>query len=212
VIHRLFLLSPASLRGERARLVLNHRARFDLACALRTTNGAPLGEVFSFLSALYFRGKLHYASVFARPPGVLPGVLVITPGDGLLQPHTRVTVNVLERWSDVRVDPHDERYTRPLLRDAHNLAAALADEGPCEVVLLGSIASSKYIELLDDVLERRLRFPAEFVGRGDMSRGGLLLRQADQGRELAYVPIAGAVRHGTRPARLVPRRSRLARR
>jgi hypothetical protein len=111
----------------------------------------------------------------------------------------------------VRVDPQDGRYTRPLLHDAGNLAAALGDQEPCEVVLLGSIASSKYVELLDDVLERRLRFPAEFVGRGDMSRGGLL-RQADQGRELAYVPIAGAVRRGTRPARLVPRQSRLARR
>jgi hypothetical protein len=207
VTHRLFLLSPASLRGKRARLVLNDRARFDLARALRTTGGAPLGEVFSFLSALYFRGKLRYASVFARPPGVLPGVLVITPGDGLLPPHTLVTVNVLQRWSEVRVDPQDERYARPLLRDAGNLTTALGNQGPCEVVLLGSIASSKYIELLDDALEGRLRFPAEFVGRGDMSRGGLLLRQADQGRELAYVPIAGAVRRGARPARLVPRQS-----
>jgi hypothetical protein len=210
VTHRLFLFSPASLRGERARLVLNDRAQFDLARALRTADGASLGEVFSFLSALYFRGKLRYASVFARPPGALPGVLVITPGDGLLPPHTLMTVNVLQRWSEVRVDPQDERYTRPLLRDAGNLAAALGDQGPCEVVLLGSIASSKYIEPLDDVLEHRLRFPAEFVGRGDMSRGALLLRQADQGRELAYVPIAGAVRRGARPARLVPRQSRLA--
>jgi hypothetical protein len=210
VTHRLFLLSPASLRGERARLVLNDRARFDLARSLRTADGAPLGEVFSFISGLYFRGKLRYSSAFARPPGALPGVLVITPGDGLLPPHTLVTVNVLQRWSEVRVDPQEERYTRPLLRDAGNLAAALGDQGPCEVVLLGSIASSKYIELLDDVLERRLRFPAEFVGRGDMSRGALLLRQADQGCELVYLPIAGAIRRGARPARLVPRQSRLA--
>jgi hypothetical protein len=202
----MFLLSPASLRGERARLVLNDRAQFDLARAIRTTGGAPLGKVFSFVSGLYFRGKLRYASVFARPPGILPGVLVITPGDGLLLPHTRVTAKVLQRWSDVCVDPQDERYTQPLLRDASNLAAALREHGPCEVVLLGSIASSKYIELLDHVLEGRLRFPAEFVGRGDMSRGGLLLRQADQGRELAYVPIPGAVRRGARRARLVPRR------
>ena len=187
--------------------MLNDRARFDVARSLRTAAGAPLGEVFSFISALYFRGKLHYASVFARPPCALPGVLVITPSDGLLVPQTRVTVNVLQRWSEVRVDPEDKRYTRPLLRDAGNLAAALGDREPCEVVLLGSIASTKYVELLDDVLERRLRFPAEFVGRGDMSRGALLLRQAEQGCELAYVPIAGAIRRGTRPARLVPRQS-----
>src|SRR5262249_61742093 len=51
----------------------------------------------------------------------------------------------------------------------------------------------------------RLVFPAEFVGRGDMSRGGLLLRSARDRRELTYLPVAGAVRRGVRPARLVPR-------
>ena len=204
--HRLFLLSPASLLGARARLVLNDRARFGLARAVRTPGGVPLGELFSFISGLYFRGKLRYAATFARPPGVLPGVLVITPGDGLLLPHTRVTVNVLQRWAEVRIDPGNARYTEPLLRDAGNLVAALADHPPCEVVLLGSVASPKYVDLLDDALGRRLRFPAEFVGRGDMSRGGLLLRYADEGRELTYVPVEGALRHGTRPARLVPRR------
>lgn len=203
--HRLFLLSPASCRGERAQLVLKDRATVELARTLRTPGGAPIGEVFSFLSGLYFRGKLRYASTFARPPVMLPGVLVITPGDGLLLPHTRVTVHVLHRWAEIRIDPDDARYTRPLLRDARRLSDALAAHPPSEVVLLGSIASPKYVDLLDDVLQQRLRFPSEFVGRGDMSRGGLLLRQADEGRELTYVPVAGAVRRGMRPARLVPR-------
>jgi len=204
VTHRLFLLSPASLHGERARLVLNDRARFDLARSLRTAAGAPLGEVFSFISRLYFRGKLRYSSAFARPPGALPGVLVITPGNGLLPPHTRVTVNVLQRWSEVRIDPQDGRYTRPLLHDAGKLAAALADEGACEVVLLGSVASGKYVEVLQPVFGDRLLFPSAFVGRGDMSRGGLMLRCVDSGDELEYVAIQGAVRRGPRPPKLTP--------
>jgi hypothetical protein len=72
------------------------------------------------------------------------------------------------------------------------------------VVLLGSIASGKYVDLLVSVLGPRLFFPADFVGRGDMSRGGLMLRSVAEGRELDYVPLQGAVRHGSRPARLPP--------
>ena len=34
--------------------------------------GAPIGEVFSFLSSLYFRGKLTYAQRFAAPPTGVP--------------------------------------------------------------------------------------------------------------------------------------------
>jgi hypothetical protein len=34
-----------------------------------------------------------------------------------------------------------------------------------------------------------------------------MLRCADEGRELSYVPVAGAVRHGKRPPKLEPRRS-----
>ena len=45
-----------------------------------------------------------------------------------------------------------------------------------------------------------------FVGRGDMSRGGLLLRHASNGVELDYAPIAGAVLHGKRPPKLPPLR------
>jgi len=67
--------------------------------------------------------------------------------------------------------------------------------------------SASYIELLDDVMESGLRFPAEFVGRSDIGRGGLLLRQADQGCELAYVTIALAVR-GRSPSRLARRHRR----
>jgi hypothetical protein len=99
------------------------------------------------------------------------------------------------------VDPDEERYRQPLLRDLRALAPAW---GEADVVLLGSIASRKYTDLLTAVLGARILFPADFVGRGDMSRGGLMLRCTQEGRELAYVPLVGAVRHGVRPARLTP--------
>ena len=39
------------------------RARFELAQKLQRGEKVPLGEVFSFLSGLYFRGKLAYVHV-----------------------------------------------------------------------------------------------------------------------------------------------------
>jgi hypothetical protein len=107
----------------------------------------------------------------------------------------------LRRYAGVPVDPEERRYRLPLLRDLAALAPAWAE---AEVVLLGSIASAKYVELLTSVLDSRLLFPAEFVGRGDMSRGGLMLRCVEESRELDYVPLLGAARHGPRPARLPP--------
>ena len=70
------------------------------------------------------------------------------------------------------------------------------------MVLLGSIATGKYVDALLDALGPRLLFPTDFVGRGDMSRGGLLLRSAREGRELDYIPVAGALRRGKRPPKL----------
>jgi hypothetical protein len=71
-------------------------------------------------------------------------------------------------------------------------------------VLLGSIASEKYVAVLGSIFGDRLLFPSDFVGRGDMSRGGLLLRAARDGAELAYEPVLGAQRRGKRPPRLTP--------
>jgi hypothetical protein len=175
-----------------------------LAGRLRGPEGAPLGEVFAFISSLYFRGKLAYAQAFARPPAGIEGALVITACDGLRPPGTRVRVGDLERWAGVPVDPDEPRYRRPLLRDLQRLAG---DSGDAAVVLLGSIASEKYVELLSGVFGERLLFPSDFVGRGDMSRGGLMLRAAREGRELEYRPLLGAARRGGRPPRL-PRVSR----
>ena len=197
-----FLLSPARCGGKRADVLLRPRAQFDLAVRLRR-NGAPLGEVFAFMSGLYFRGKLAYARAFAAPPDGLPGVFVITPADGLRPAEAVVTVARIRRWRQVLVDPAERRYCRPLLRDARRLEASTGPE--CRVVLLGSIASAKYVDPLRGVFGNRLCFPREFIGRGDMSRGGLMLRCVDGRQALTYIPIGGAERHGPRPARLEPR-------
>ena len=45
--------------------LLNPAAEFPLALQLRSVEGATIGEVFSFLSGLYFRGKLTYARAHA---------------------------------------------------------------------------------------------------------------------------------------------------
>jgi hypothetical protein len=204
VRRRIFLLSPAHCGGERARLVFNPDARFDLAQRLRAAPGAPLGEVFSFLSGLYFRGKLAYARAFARPPAGRPGVLVITPTDGLVLAEEPVGFERLRRFAEVDTAVANARYMEPLLRDARRLAQGL--DARCDVVLLGSIATGKYLEPLLATFGERLRFPADFVGRGDMSRGGLLLRCARAGVELEYISVGGAVRRGPRPPRLAPAR------
>jgi hypothetical protein len=202
-VSRIFLLSPAHCGGERAALVLNERARFDLALRLRAA-GAPLGEVFSFLSGLYFRGKLGYAHAFARPPAGLPGVYVITPSDGLELPESPVDLDRLRRFGSVDIRADDARYRRPLIRHLRLLAESAGPD--CEVVLLGSIATSKYVDPLIDVLGARLCFPSDFVGRGDMSRGSLLLRHARTRIELDYTTVKGAERRGQRPAPLARRR------
>jgi hypothetical protein len=206
---RIFLLSPASCAGLRARQILSPRARFELALRLRGSSGAPMGEVFSFLSGLYFRGKHTYAHTFARPPEGLPGVLVITAGEGLLPPHEAATPARMRRWSRVSIDAGEPRYRRPLARDARRISEQAGPE--TEFVLLGSIATGKYVDILIRAFGDRLLFPGDFVGRGDMSRGGLMLRCAAEGRELDYVPIVNAVRHGSRPPKLppLPRKSSL---
>ena len=199
---RVFLLSPAHCGGVRARLVLGDRATFDLARRVRVGAGAPIGEVFSFLSGLYFRGKLAYARAFARPPDASVGVYVITPTDGLRPADEPVDLARLRRFASVDIAGDDPRYRMPLDRDARRLAEGIGTDG--EVILLGSIATGKYVEPLLTALGECLRFPLDFVGRGDMSRGGLLLRSARAGTELTYVGIRDAVRRGPRPPRLTP--------
>ena len=199
---RIFILSPASCSGRRVALLFNERADFFLARQLRE-HGATLGEVFSFLSGLYFRGKLTYARAFSGAATGAGEIWTITAGRGLVDPQTIVRLDDLRAFAAVRIDAKEPRYREPLVRDAVALAAKLPAAG--RAVLLGSIASNKYVEILHAAFGDRLVFPQAFVGRGDMSRGGLLLRAVDAGEELAYVPVMGSVRRGAPPARLKPR-------
>ena len=196
---RVFLLSPASCAGKRCAQLLARGAEFALAKRVRD-GGAPVGEVFSFLSALYFRGKLSYAQHFAAPGDGGAGVLVITAGRGLVDPATAITAADLRAFRRVPIDAGEHRYADPLRADAEALRARLP--GDAELVLLGSIATPKYVDVLSAVFGGALCFPGDFVGRGDMSRGGLLLRAARDGVELGYRPVAGAARHGPRAVKL----------
>jgi len=177
-------------------MLLRQTASFELA-RRGQIGDATLGEVFAFCSGLYFRGKLAYSRHFSRGP-TLPGPLVIVPGQGLLPWDTHVGLADLERYGSVPVDLSDARYAETLRKSAEELGNA----HDVEVVLLGSVATGKYVDCLLPVFGDRLLFPADFVGRGDMSRGGLMLRCVAQNQELAYITVAGAVRKGTRPPRL----------
>lgn len=200
--NRIFLLSPASSSGKRAALLLNDRATFDIATRVRSDEGAPLGDVFSFLSGLYFRGKLTYARAFASPPSSeTSGVHLITATDGLLSPTTRVTIEDLERFATVPIEADEPRYRLPLERDAERLAGVVGEE--CDVVLLGSIATRKYVDVLEPIFGDRLLFPMEFIGHGDMARGAMLLKRAASGVQLTYSPVSN-------PLRVRPRRKKEA--
>lgn len=197
--HRLFLLSPAKAGGVRYEMLVRERAGSDLARKLRN-GAATIAEVYTFISGLYFRGKVAYAERFCEPPPGMHPALVIVPGAGLIPPDTVVTIEQLRAIAEI---PVDER--NPAYRDALLQTAKLVDvrSGPkCLHVLLGSVASAKYTNPLLEIFSDRLVFPSDFVGRGDMSRGGLMLRHARSGIELPYVPVRGAVVHGARPPRL----------
>jgi hypothetical protein len=184
-MHRIFLLSPANCAGKRAGFLLRKEARSPLAQRLRSAEGATIGEVYTFMSGLYFRGKLAYARAFASPPDGCVGIQVIVPGLGLRPPDAVIDIDGLRAIARVPVDPKARSFTRPLRRDAADLAERLHSE--TAAVLLGSIATQKYLQPLRKVLGTRLRFPQEFIGRGDMSRGALMLRCAAEGRELTYI-------------------------
>ena len=206
---KIFLLSPANCGGTRAGMIMSAKASFPLAEQMRGGAGAPLGDIFSFVSGLYFRGKLAYARRFANPPDPgdamsSGGIFVITPNAGLRTPETPVTLASFRGFAKASIDITNAAYRDPVERAATSLRDAVGDD--CQVVLLGSIASGKYVEVLQPIFGDNLVFPPAFIGRGDMSRGGLMLRCVADGTELEYVPIAGAVRKGKRPPKLAPLR------
>ncbi|MFN8391773.1 MAG: hypothetical protein U0136_15900 [Bdellovibrionota bacterium] len=203
-MRRVFLLSPARTDGKRAGLLLNDSAKFDLALRLRTTEGAPLGDTFSFLSGLYFRGKLAYAKQFSNAPDSAFGAYSITSSMGLMPVNRLITIGHLRNFASVGIDLSEARYTEPLRASVMELKGA-TDDCDCNVVLLGSVATAKYVDILLEAFGDRLLFPKEFIGRGDMSRGGLLLRAVRAGEELEYVRVSDvAERTGKRPPKLPP--------
>lgn len=191
---RLFLLSPASVTGLRAKMVTSPRAKFDLAVQYRSEGGVPVGDAFAFMSSLYFRGKIAYARRFAVPSPRIggDGIFIITSGYGLVPPDWRLNEERMKRMKKIDVDVSTRNYTKPLKEHAELLKRALEDDD--EVVLLGSIATGKYVDVLRPILGPYLRFPKVFAGLGDMARGGLMLRAARAGKELEYTTL-DAPRH-----------------
>ena len=183
-------------------MILRERAEFELAKKLRSKRGATVAEVFTFLSGLYFRGKIAYANTFACSGDC--GVFVITPTRGLIDARSTITLSDLREFGTVDIDAADPRYKTPLERTVRQLAKNLPPD--CEIILLGSIATGKYVDIFLKHFRERLLFPADFVGRGDMSRGGMMLRCAADRTELRYISVAGAVLNGKRPPKLTPRR------
>jgi hypothetical protein len=184
---RVFLLSPASLNGIRAKQLTSPRATFQAALQYRSPEGVPIAEAFAFMSALYFRGKIAYARHFASADAPGGGIHVIAPGFGMVEPQWRITEERMKKMRRTDVDLKARNYVKPMRESAAALAAAIADD--TEVVLLGSVATGKYVDLLLPVFGSRLRFPRVFAGLGDMSRGGLMLRAVRAGEELEYVTL-----------------------
>jgi hypothetical protein len=195
-VARVFLLSPAKVTGVRAHMLMNPLAPFPLARKLRA-DGLSLAEVFTFASGLYFRGKITYARHFAGPDDI---VRIITTNAGLLPPEHHLTVKALRAFGEVDISEDDPRFRQALLRDARQLAKRLGPDG--QAILLGSIATAKYRNVLLEAFGERLTFPSDFVGRGDMSRGGLMLKAARNNVELPYVPVQGASYKGKRARRI----------
>ena len=191
----IFLLSPAFCGGRRAAILLNPRSAAVTSQALRLGR-LTLGDAFAFMSGLYFRGKLTYATRFGQ-------AYVITPTRGLQPPSMPFNLALLREFAVGEVSLENPIYRSALERDIQRIAKTLK-QGAL-VVLLGSVASGKYVDILLPILGDRLRYPTSFVGRGDMSRGGLLLRSAASGDELEYGPLIAGVRpRGPRPPKLDP--------
>jgi hypothetical protein len=197
-VRQLFLLSPAKVSGARAGYLLNPEAQFPTARAFQR-EGLPLGEVFAFASGLYFRGKLTYARHFVVPTNG-DEIRVITTNRGLLSPDARIGPDDLRAFGSVNIDGEDPRYLDPIRNHGQKLARELDGDGVA--ILLGSIATAKYRDVLLECFGDRLLFPAEFVGRGDMSRGGLLLRCTRENSPLHYTSVQGAILRGRRAPRI----------
>jgi hypothetical protein len=190
---RAFLISPATAHGPRALSLRRPESNSPFARRLRE-EGVPLGDVFSFLSGLYFRGKLEYARTFARSHGDEPGVRIITMTDGLVSPDALISRDDLERYATCA--------------DGASAAVALLEQTAIElsdrlgadadVVLLGSVSTGKYTDLLGPIFGARLLFPRDVLHIGQLARGALFLQRARDRRELEYMSVSDIVRAGRR--------------
>src|SRR5436190_11089823 len=133
-----FLLSPAYCGGRRAGILLNANSEAITAIEFRSGR-MSLGRAFAFMSGLYFRGKLSYAERFGD-------VLVITPTRGLQPPSLPFNLKLLREFAVGDVSLESPDYRRALERDAKALSKRIGDAG--QVVLLGSVASGKYVDVL----------------------------------------------------------------
>jgi hypothetical protein len=190
---RAFLISPATAHGPRAMALRRSGAASPLARRLRA-EGVPLGDVFSFLSGLYFRGKLEYARVFARAPDPRDGIHVITMTDGLVSPDARISAEDLERYA-VCADGVAAAVAT-LEQTAMTLSQRLGSDA--QVVLLGSVSTGKYTDLLAPIFGDRLVFPRDVLHIGQLARGALFLRHARDREELEYMAVTEIVRAGRR--------------
>ena len=171
--------------------------RPDAASALARRlreEGVPLGDVFNFLSGLYFRGKLEYARAFARAPEARDGVHVITITDGLVSPDAPIFAADLERYARCADG------TAAAVAKLQATAVALSDRvgASADVVLLGSVSTGKYTDLLAPIFGDRLLFPRDVLHIGQLARGALFLRHARDREELEYMAVSEIIRAGRR--------------
>lgn len=186
-----FLLSPANLSGTRARQMISPRAMSAAGIAYRSQDGVRIADAFTFMSALYFRGKHAYVRAFAAPhPRIGETAYVIAPGYGLVTLDWRLDQEKMKKLARTKIDVRSRAYTAPLRRACRELESKLEPEDI--VVLLGSVASGKYVDVLEPIFGARLRFPRIFAGMGDMQRGSVMLKAAAAKRELEYVDLTHA--------------------
>ena len=199
---------PTAAAGARQQ-VLSPQAAFAArrgSCA--RAQGAPLGDVFTFVSGLYFRGKLAYARRFASPPEPRIrrrlGRARHHAERRAPQPETPVTRRRAARLRRRRRRSRPTRATGG--RSSGARARWLREIGAdCEVVLLGSIASPKYVDVLLDDLRRAPAVPDRFRRpRRHEPRRPAAAQARARASSSTYAPMAGAVRHGARPPKLPP--------
>jgi hypothetical protein len=151
--------------------------------------------VFSFLSGLYFRGKLEYARAFAHTTAAgAGGVYIITMTDGLVSPDARISLEDLERYALCREGA--AAAIASLESTARTLLQRIGSDG--DVVLLGSVGTGKYTDLLAPIFGERLLFPRDVLHIGQLARGALFLRRARERHELEYIPVSEIMRAGRR--------------